>query len=135
MAQPIASLLVSPYAPGSSTDAFGSGGYAGLNSGAFNAVANEVSDYTKQIWAREDSAYQRMVADMKKAGLNPWTGVSSGGSPTSATNPASARLDSLLGMLNYNLDAMERENKYKKGVSDSVVSWLKVFLPFMALGF
>lgn len=58
--------------------------------------ANQVFDYANQVWAREDSAYQRMVSDMKKAGLNPWLGISSGGSATSSVNPAQNKLDSLL---------------------------------------
>lgn len=39
-------------------------------------------------WWREDSAYQRMVKDMQKAGLNPWSGISSGGSASSRSTMA-----------------------------------------------
>lgn len=66
-------------------------------------IASLIQQQSEQIWAREDSAYQRMVEDMKKAGLNPWTGISSGGSPTSATNPSLDSLSGLLSILNTNI--------------------------------
>lgn len=126
-------VLPNPYLPGSDSEAFGPGGYAGLDSSAFDSVFQSIGAYQKHIEEREDSAYQRMAEDMKKAGLNPWTGVSSGGSTSSQNNAVSDALNGLIGMLDYNLQATKYDNQYKKGVSDSTLSWLKVILPF-ALG-
>ena len=93
---------------------YGTNGLA--NSLYFNSgnIANAVYADSKAIWDREDSAYQRMVADMKAAGLNPWTGVASGGSPTSATNPSMDSLTSLISVLGGLLkteDVFTRSNK------------------------
>lgn len=65
------------------------------------------------IWSREDSAYQRMVEDMKKAGLNPWIGISSGGSQTSQVNPVVDSLNSTLSILMNN---REFADTFMKGV-------------------
>lgn len=91
------------------------------------AIANQIYADSQAIWDREDSAYQRMVADMKKAGLNPWTGISSGGSPTSSTNPSMDSLSSLLGILN----AM---NSNEKTASNSSYKLANILVDFLTLG-
>lgn len=127
-------VLPNPYLPGSDSEAFGPGGYAGLDTNSFDAVFQSIGAYQKHIEEREDSAYQRMVEDMKKAGLNPWTGVASGGLSTSSNNAVSDALSGLLGMLDYNLKATKYDNQYKKGASDATLSWLKILIPAL-LGF
>lgn len=81
--------------------AYGFGSNSLSNQMYYNAgnIADAVYNDSKTIWEREDSAYQRMVADMQKAGLNPWTGISSGGSSTSSTNPSLDSLSSLISVL------------------------------------
>jgi len=53
-----------------------------------------ILDYQKHLEDREDSAYQRMVEDMKKAGLNPWLAVSSGGLSSGSNNVVSDYINS-----------------------------------------
>lgn len=74
-------------------------------------LSSQVYNQSQELWAREDSAYQRMVADMKKAGLNPWTGVSSGGLSAGSNIPAMDSLTSLLSVLTYNLNQSELAHK------------------------
>lgn len=78
----------------------------------YSMVYEGEKEYREKVWEREDSAYQRMVADMQKAGLNPWTGISSGGSPTSSTgsSPTSSAMQFLMAGYNLNAQAAEREN-------------------------
>lgn len=73
-------------------------------------IANEIFNTSQAIWEREDSAYQRMVADMKKAGLNPWTGISSGGLSSSNVNPSMDSLSSLIGILGSMIDVKNSTN-------------------------
>ena len=40
-------------------------------------------------WEREDSAYQRMVEDLKKAGINPYYALANGGLSLSGSSAAS----------------------------------------------
>lgn len=65
-------------------------GIGSLFSGGFNAVSqaqtNKLNErLTRENWARQDSAYQRQVADLQKAGLNKALAYGSGGA--SSTTP------------------------------------------------
>lgn len=112
------------------TDASGAGSIR-YPEALYNQVLSEQRLYNQIQMEREDTAYQRMVADMKAAGLNPWMGVSSGGlASTPATPPKKSALDSLLQILNYN------ENKAHKDNSDmlsAVNTGVRMALPFLAL--
>lgn len=66
---------------------------AGIASSALSSISNAASvsrtnalneRLQREQWSRDDSAYQRSVADMQKAGLNPLSGVSPQSSPLSA---------------------------------------------------
>lgn len=73
----------------------------------YSQILDEQRALNQLQMEREDSAYQRMVADMQKAGLNPWTGISSGGSSSSALAPAKkSAFDSLMQVFNYNEKAL-----------------------------
>ena len=50
----------------------------------FASLVSEQQELNRLQMEREDTAYQRMVEDMRKAGLNPWTGISSGGASSSS---------------------------------------------------
>lgn len=79
----------------SGVDAAGDAGQAvgsAVSSGASSAwdVLSGNRDWKRQkalqetTWEREDSAYQRMMADLEAAGINPMMAGQLGGSPTSA---------------------------------------------------
>ena len=75
------------------------GGIGSLFSAGFNAVSqaqtNKLNErLTRENWARQDSAYQRQVADLAKAGLNKALAYGSGGAGSSTPMAMSApRLD------------------------------------------
>ena len=75
------------------------GGIGSLFSAGFNAVSqaqtNKLNErLTRENWARQDSAYQRQVADLAKAGLNKALAYGSGGAGSSTPLAMSApRLD------------------------------------------
>ena len=112
--------------------------YEAKGSGAINnpvqlyqSMLNEQRNYNLLQMQREDTAYQRMVADMKKAGLNPWTGIASGGSASSPmTSPQKSSLEGLLNILSYNVD---RAYKGNSSLMQGVQTGLKLGLPFLAL--
>ena len=74
-------------------------GIGNLFSAGFNAVSqvqtNKLNErLTRENWARQDSAYQRQVADLEKAGLNKALAYGSGGASSSTPLAMSApRLD------------------------------------------
>ena len=81
-----------------------------LNS-VYQSLIDEQRAYNELQMQREDTAYQRMVEDMKKAGLNPWMGVSSGGASSGAlTAPKKSSLETLLNALNVKSNISHREN-------------------------
>ena len=86
-------------------------GFGGLGYSAVNQASQDIKADTQTIWEREDSAYQRMVADMKKAGLNPWTGVASGGLSTGSSNPSSDAFNALIAGLSLNGEIAFRQNE------------------------
>ena len=75
------------------------GGIGSLFSAGFNAVSqaqtNKVNEkLTRENWARQDTAYQRQVADLAKAGLNKALAYGSGGASSATPLAMSApRLD------------------------------------------
>lgn len=107
-----------------------------ISDDSLNQLYGSVLEGQKAVWDREDSAYQRMVADMRKAGLNPWSGISSGGLATSSTNPVESALNSLFSGLNYNLDVKKLQydwdkNKQNNGVK-ALIALMKLILPALS---
>lgn len=96
--------------------------YADAGSIGGNIYADSMS-----IWEREDSAYQRMVEDMQKAGLNPWTGVSSGGSPTSSVNPSMDSLTGLIQVLGSWIDKNEASVRGLQGSTQAAENVISTF--------
>lgn len=97
----------------------------------YQSVFEDINNLNKLQMEREDSAYQRMVADMKKAGLNPWSGLSSGGlSSGSLSSPRQSALDSLLSVLKFNeTEAYHNNSLALKGVNTAI----RIALPFLSL--
>lgn len=87
-------------------------------------IASAIDADTREIWAREDSAYQRMVEDMKKAGLNPWAGISSGGLATSVENPS---MNSLTGLIQVLGGMLDTENAFTKSSNNLYTHVERVF--------
>lgn len=110
-------------------DAFGEDYYRynQLTSGSFDTYANQIRADQERVWAREDSAYQRMVSDMTKAGLNPWTGISSGGLSTAGGNPSSDILKGLIQGLEYNKSVSDSVRKSDEKFMDQVIDILGIF--------
>ena len=73
--------------------------------------------------AREDSAYQRAVSDMRKAGLNPYT-VGSNPAPSSASSVGSNVISNKLQVLGYILDLKNLDAKNRKITNDTIGSIL-----------
>lgn len=69
---------------------------------------------------REDSAYQRQVVDMRKAGLNPYT-ISSSPVNSSPSAVGSSSVMSKLQMLGYMLDLKNLDIK-NKGLINNIIS-------------
>lgn len=99
----------------------------------YDSLVNEQVAMNQLQMDREDSSYQRMVEDMRKAGLNPWTGVASGGSSSSSyTSPHSSALGGLLDILGYNVD---RTNKRNKQFTDSIRTGASVAFGILSMLF
>lgn len=103
-----------------------------LNKGNLNTLYTNVRDETREIWAREDSAYQRMVADMKKAGLNPWTGIASGGLSTSTTSPTANAFNSLMQALEFNQNADKIVETKGNNLTKNLIKIFSVLTGFIA---
>lgn len=99
--------------------------------GLFQGLVDEQNRLNTLQMEREDTAYQRMVEDMRKAGLNPWTGISSGGlSSSSVVASNKSALDTLIQVLSYNEKNADNENKT---LLNSINTAVKVAMPFLAL--
>lgn len=57
------------------------------SAGDLEALAREDREWQAN---REDTAYQRMVADMQAAGLNPWLGIGNGSASSATSDVAQA---------------------------------------------
>lgn len=106
-----------------------------------NQILDHISADNEKIWEREDSAYQRMVADMQKAGLNPALGISSGGLSTSPINSSMNRLESVLGILSNNreymskvLEGVNSSSQMIHRMSNDALDWLKFAVGFATGG-
>ena len=97
----------------------------------YSSLFNEQKAYNLLQMQREDTAYQRMVADMKKAGLNPWTGISTGGSSSAPMQaPQKSALEGMLNILGYNVDRTDKKNRQ---LNQAISTGLKIALPLLAL--
>lgn len=68
---------------------------------------------------REDTAYQRGVEDMRKAGLNPYT-IGSNPAPSSVSTVGQNSVTNRLQMLGYILDMQNLSLKNKKLTNDLI---------------
>lgn len=74
--------------------------------------------------AREDSAYQRAVEDMRKAGLNPYT-IGASGAPSSASSVGSDMISSKLQVLGYILDLKNLDARNRQITNQAIGSVLR----------
>lgn len=73
--------------------------YTGLSNAEIEAQNLELAkdefqwnqDVQRETWTREDTAYQRMVSDLREAGLSPALALGSKGSPTGGVVPTTQR--------------------------------------------
>lgn len=70
----------------------------------------------REQWSRDDTAYQRVVQDMQKAGLNPLSGVNPQSSPLSVQNEA-AQVENPLAALPAIIQAQTQLNLQEKGLA------------------
>lgn len=70
----------------------------------------------REQWSRDDTAYQRVVQDMQKAGLNPLSGVNPQSSPLSVQNEA-AQDENPLAALPAIIQAQTQLNLQEKGLA------------------
>lgn len=109
-------------------------GYAGFSrdenkslSDAANSVLGEArSEYLadrEHTEMREDTAYQRAVADMRQAGLNPYT---VGGSPasSSASSVGSSVITNKLQVLGYLLDLKNLDAKNRQIANNAILGFI-----------
>lgn len=74
---------------------------------------------------REDSAYQRAVADMRKAGLNPYT-VGANPAPSSASSVGENSIMTKLQVLGYILDLQNLDTKNRSVTNQLIGNVLRV---------
>lgn len=99
---------------------YGFGTYSFLNPDSLGSYFDSIRSEQEKIWQREDSAYQRMVADMKKAGLNPWLGVSSSGLSTSTDSPTKSALSTIIQLLNVVNEATYKKDKNNQWIGNLI---------------
>lgn len=99
---------------------YGFGTYSFLNPDSLASYFDSIRSEQERIWEREDSAYQRMVADMSKAGLNPWTGISSGGLSTSSESPTKSALSTIIQLLALANDATNKKDKNNQWIGNFI---------------
>lgn len=98
-----------------------------------SSILGEVSDNSRQQYLedrehteqREDSAYQRAVSDMRKAGLNPYT-VGSSPSPSSSSSVGEHTIQSKLSMLGYILDLKNLDIKNRQVTNQAIGNVIKM---------
>lgn len=95
-----------------------------------NAVAEQRALNELQM-AREDSAHQREVADLRKAGLNPWLSSTSGGlSSSPQTAPHKSALETLVQVLTSHNNAIGGMNR---DTLSAFNTGIKAAIPFLAM--
>lgn len=75
---------------------------------------------------REDTAYQRAVADMKAAGLNPFT-IGASGAPSSSSSANSDYISNKLQVLGYILDLKNLDAKNRQITNQAIGNVLGLF--------
>lgn len=120
------SLLFPDWQPNIKQTEFGENTY--VDNKDLDTLFAQVKAEQEEIWAREDSAYQRMVEDMRKAGLNPWTGISTGGLSSSAASPTSTAFSTL----SQALDAIFKgESNIETNHNNLAKNLIKLFTSFV----
>lgn len=84
-----------------------------------NQARQEYLDDRAHTEAREDSAYQRAVADMQKAGLNPFT-VGSNPASSSSSTVGEKSITNRLQILGYLLDLKNLDIKNKQVANQQI---------------
>lgn len=96
------------------------GGAIGAGADILSSAANIAMGFSNRRWSERmaNSAYQRQVADMKKAGLNPMLAIMKGGG---ADTPAAPRIEAggSLGKLGQALSDRARFNAIERPLADA----------------
>lgn len=105
-------------------------GYAGVSRDTDLSLANQASQILGEARTqyeedrahtemREDTAYQRAVADMRKAGLNPYT-IGASPAASSASNVGADIITNKIQILGYLLDLKNLDAKNRKITNDAI---------------
>lgn len=99
-----------------------------LTSDILNSSRQEFLEDRAHTEMREDTAYQRAVADMRSAGLNPYT-IGASSAPSSSSSVGSDSVTTKLQTLGYILEMKNLSIKNRQVTNQMIGKLLDTFIP------